>query len=90
MGSLSKFQGSFQSEEIAVVQEAFDSVWATIIADRPWEADNKELKTLVSEKLCAFATSGVRDAEVLRALTLVCTQSARPKRRARSLSPRPS
>jgi len=48
----------------------FDEVWSTIVTHRPTQAENDELKTMVSEKLCAIAASGVMDPEQLRSRTL--------------------
>jgi hypothetical protein len=60
-GSFRPQAGSFQSEDIAVLQKVFDDVWSTIATHRPTQAENDELKTMVSEKLCAIAASGVMD-----------------------------
>ena len=71
MGSFRRpLRGSFQSEEIAILQQAFEAVWADVVTHRPSQADNAELKALVSEKLCAIAAAGVMDAEQLRSMTL--------------------
>jgi hypothetical protein len=70
MGSFRPPVGSFQSEDIAVLQKAFDDVWSTIVTHRPTQPENDELKTMVSEKLCAIAVSGVMDPEQLRSKTL--------------------
>ena len=51
-------------------QKVFDEVWSTIVTHRPTQAENDELKTMVSEKLCAIAASGVMDPEQLRSRTL--------------------
>jgi hypothetical protein len=71
MGSFSPpLRGSFQSEEIAILQQAFEAVWTDVVTHRPSQADNAELKALVSEKLCAIAAAGVMDSEQLRSMTL--------------------
>jgi len=70
MGSFRPPVGSFQSEDIAVWEKVFDEVWSTIVTHRPTQAENDELKTMVSEKLCAIAASGVMEPEQLRSRTL--------------------
>jgi hypothetical protein len=78
MGSFQPPVGSFQSEELAVLQKVFDDVWSTIETHRPTQAQNDELKTMVSETLCAIAASGVMDAEQLRSKTLANFELSRP------------
>jgi hypothetical protein len=39
-------RGSFQSEEIAILEKAFDAVWADVVTHRPSREDNAELKLL--------------------------------------------
>jgi len=68
----------FDPSEVAILQEAFNAVWATIVARRPAQGDNQELKTMVSEKLCAIAASGVMDVHVLRSRTLASLQWPSP------------
>jgi len=68
----------FDPGEVAILQEAFNAVWATIVARRPSQGDNQELKTMVSEKLCAIAATGVMDVHVLRSRTLASLQWPRP------------
>jgi hypothetical protein len=68
----------FDPGEVAILQEAFNAVWATIVAHRPSQGDNQELKTMVSEKLCAIAATGVMDVHVLRSRTLANLQWPRP------------
>jgi len=68
----------FNSGEVAILQEAFNAVWATIVARRPAQGDNPELKTMVSEKLCAIAATGVMDIHVLRSRTLASLQWPSP------------
>ena len=51
-------------------QKVFDEVWSTTVTHRPTQAENDELKTMVSEKLCAIAASGVMGPEQLRSRTL--------------------
>jgi hypothetical protein len=48
----------------------FDDVWSTIVTHRPTQAENDELKTMVSETICALAASGVTDPDHLRLRTL--------------------
>jgi len=62
MGSfLSPRGAAFQSEEVAILQKALDAVWATIVAHRLSQGNDRELKAIVSEKLCALAATGVMD-----------------------------
>jgi hypothetical protein len=68
----------FDPGEVAILQEAFNAVWATIVAHRPSQGDNQELKTMVSEKLCAIAATGVMDVHVLRSRTLASLEWPRP------------
>ena len=70
MGSFNPRKGSFQSEELAILQAAFDSVWATLVAHRPSQENNGELKTALSEELFTFAACGLMDAEWLRSTAL--------------------
>ena len=64
--------GAFQPAELAILQEAFETVWATIQERRPSQTDNDELRTAVSDKLCQIAaTNGVTDATSLARATLV-------------------
>jgi hypothetical protein len=70
MGSFSRSGRAFQPDEIAMLQQAFDAIWTTLIAHRPSQADNDELRTAVSEKLCDIAASGITDVQLLRSLTL--------------------
>ena len=63
-------RGLFQSEEIAILEKVFDAVRADVVTHRPSREDNAELKTLVSEKLCALAAAGVMDTEQLKSMTL--------------------
>ena len=73
-GLLPTPRGAFQSEEIAVLENAFDAVWSTVVTYHPSQAQNGELKTLISEKFCSLAASGVMDAEQLRSMTLTSLQ----------------
>jgi hypothetical protein len=66
---------AFQSEEVAILQEALDAVWATIVAHRPSQGSDRELKAIVSEKLSALAATGVMDVQVLRSKTLASLKS---------------
>jgi hypothetical protein len=70
MGSFSRSGSAFQPDEIAILQQAFDAIWATLISHRPSQADNDELRTAISEKLCDIAASGITDVQLLRSLTL--------------------
>jgi hypothetical protein len=78
MGSFQPPAGSFQSEDIAVLQNVFDDVWSTIVTHRPNQAEDDELKTMVSERLCAIAASGVLDPDQLRSRTLADFDLSRP------------
>jgi hypothetical protein len=66
---------AFQSEEVLILQEVLDAVWATIVAHRPSQGDDRELKAIVSEKLRALAATGVMDVQVLRSKTLASLKS---------------
>jgi hypothetical protein len=66
---------AFQPEEAAILQEALDAVWATIVAHRPSQGNDRELKAIVSEKLCALAATGVMDVQVLRSKALASLKS---------------
>ena len=44
--------GTFQPDQIEKLAQVFDDVWETILAHGPAEADNDELQTAASEKLC--------------------------------------
>jgi hypothetical protein len=74
MGSFQPPRGAFQSEEIAVLEKAFNAVWSTVVTHHPSQAQNGELKTLIGENLCSLAASGVMDAEQLRSMTLTSLQ----------------
>jgi hypothetical protein len=71
MGSFQPPRGAFQSEEIAVLVNV---VWAEVVTHRPSQVQNDELKTLISEKICALAATGVTDAEQLSSMTLTSLQ----------------
>lgn len=79
MGSFKPPAGAFQPEEIANLQQAFEAVWATVTAHRPSQADNNELRTAVSERLCEIAASGVTDVQELRSLTLASLRLPPPE-----------
>ena len=70
MASFKPPEGAFDSEQLAILQQAFAAIWATLSAHRPSQEDNGELKTVVSEKLCSLAAAGVMDVQLLRAMTL--------------------
>ena len=70
MGSFQPLRGAFQSEEIAVLEKAFDEIWSTVVTHHPSQAQNREFKTLISEKLCDLAAAGVMDPDQLRSMTL--------------------
>ena len=78
MGSFSRSGRAFQPDEIAILEQAFDAIWSTLIAHRPSQADNDELRTAVCEKLCEIAASGITDAQLLRSLTLASLPLAVP------------
>ena len=71
MGSFHPPRGSYQPEQMQLIQEAFDATWAEL-ATRG-QADH-ELRTAISEKLCDLAATGVTDPERLKALTLASLQ----------------
>ena len=65
--------GAYLPQELAVLGEAFDAVWETISAHRPYsnDDDNEMLKAAVSERLCQIASMiGATDAQLLRSKTL--------------------
>ena len=67
-------RGAFQAEDLAVLDQAFDDVWSTVITHQPSQAENREFRTLISEKLCQLAAAGVTDPDQLRAMTLASLQ----------------
>jgi hypothetical protein len=77
MGQAAPFKNSFQPDELEELQTAFNAIWAAFKANRAFSdcASEEELRRLVSERLCALARCGVKDAERLQTLTLVTLQS---------------
>jgi hypothetical protein len=67
-------RGAFQAEDLAVLDQAFDDIWSTVITHHPSQAENSEFRTLVSEKLCELAAAGVMERDQLRAMTLASLQ----------------
>ena len=63
---------SFQPEELELLGQAFNAIWAAINTSLPNRdlAEDEELRSAVSERLCALAAAGVTDPELLRDLTL--------------------
>jgi len=48
MGSFKPPEGAFDSEQLKILQQAFNTIWATLSAHRPSQQENSELKTVVS------------------------------------------
>jgi hypothetical protein len=65
---------AFDTLDLYVVERAFASTWETIVTTRPFRdfTKDEELKTLIRQKLFAFAGQGMIDPELLRSLTLEC------------------
>jgi hypothetical protein len=81
MASLKPPTKSLQPDELELLGQTFNAVWATIETselDRDLAKD-EELRTAVSKRLCALAAGGVTDPELLRELTLA-NLSCGPKR----------
>jgi hypothetical protein len=70
MGSFKAPDGAFQPDQIDILTKAFDAVWQTLIAHRPSQADNDELRTAISKRLCELAAAGITDVQELRRVTL--------------------
>jgi hypothetical protein len=70
MDSFKAPNGAFRPDQIHILKKAFDAVWQTLIAHRPSQADNEELRTAISERLCALADAGVTDVQELRRVIL--------------------
>ena len=65
--------GAYQPYELDALGKAFDAVWETISAHRPYSTDmgNEGLKEAVSDRLCQIASMlGTTDVESLRSATL--------------------
>jgi hypothetical protein len=89
MASLKPPTKSLQPDELELLGQTFNAVWATIETselDRDLGKD-EELRTAVSKRLCALAAGGVTDPELLRELTLAsilrAPQRSRVKPRAK-------
>lgn len=65
-------KNDFDSEELAVLEEAFNSAWATVGDYAPGSSagSEEELKTELRRLLFAFASQGVKDPHTLRNLAL--------------------
>ena len=74
MGSFEPPRGAYQSEDIAVLQKAFDEIWSSVVTHHPSHADDPKFKTVISEKLCALAEAGITDPDQLRSMTLASLQ----------------
>jgi hypothetical protein len=72
MGQAAPCRDSFQPDELEELQKAFDTIWAALEADKASSgyASNEELRTVLSECLCALGASGVTDADRLRTIIL--------------------
>jgi hypothetical protein len=70
VSSFSPPLGAFQPHQLELLQQAFDSIWQTIEAYWPTQADD-ELRTAISERLCQIAAEdNVTDVVTLRVETL--------------------
>src|SRR5262245_21924476 len=69
-------RGSYQPEQMQLLQEAFDATWAELSTHlaSPSGKTDQELRTAISEKLCDLAATGVTDPERLKASTLASLQ----------------
>ena len=77
---------SFQPDELELLGQTFNAIWTTIKtseSDRDLARD-EELRTAVSERLCALAAGGMKDPELLRELTLASLLRGPRRSRARS------
>ena len=76
MGSFLPPGGSYQPEEMRLLQEAFDATWAELATHLPSPngKTDREVRTAISEKLCDLAATGITDPERLKALTLASLQ----------------
>jgi hypothetical protein len=67
MGSFKPPRDSFQPDEIERLQNVFDATLITLRALEPGrDIYDEELRTTISEKICAIAATGVTDIEQLR------------------------
>jgi hypothetical protein len=80
MSTLRPLSDSFQPEELERLQIAFDATWAALKAQRAFSGytSDDDLRRVLSEKLCSFAASGIKDAEQLRSIMLVSLQPRHP------------
>lgn len=72
MASFKPPMKAFQPDELELLGQTFNAIWATIKtsgSDRDL-ANDEELRTAVSERLCVLAAGGMKDPELLRELTL--------------------
>jgi len=76
---------SFQPDELELLGRTFNDIWVTIKSSGPdrYLAKEDELRTAVSERLCALAAGGVTDPELLRELTLASLSRGPKRSRAR-------
>src|SRR5262245_65870925 len=65
MGWFHPPRGSYQPEQMQLLQEAFDATWAELATHLPSPngKTDHELRTAISEKLCDLAATGVTDPE---------------------------
>jgi hypothetical protein len=72
MGSANPPKDSFDSAEMDLMEQAFNSVWDTVAMHDPSrDSDkNEELKNVIRKKLFALARQGVTDGQILRDLVL--------------------
>jgi hypothetical protein len=68
MGSFKPPRGAFQPDEFEHLQNVLDAALITLRALDPARNvdDDHELRTAISEKICALAATGVTDPEQLR------------------------
>jgi hypothetical protein len=67
MGSFKPPRGAFQPDELEHLQNVFDATLITLRALDPGRnVDDDDLRTAISEKICALAATGVTDPEQLR------------------------
>jgi hypothetical protein len=62
----------YELKTLEAVNQAFDDIWNTLREDDPFRdhAEDRELKTVIGQKLTTLVGDGVTDARQLRKLTL--------------------
>jgi hypothetical protein len=62
----------YELKTLEAVSQAFDAIWNVLREDDPFRdyAEDRELKTVIGQKLTTLVGDGVTDAPQLRKLTL--------------------